>query len=98
MRGALGICAAVLLLACACAVSLPGPATAGHNSKDCGIVSQGTTDYRVHALRLKCKVARKGTAKYLRTQEPRSGYDCAPTEGGSFYCQDPPKAYWGIRL
>lgn len=98
MRGAIGICAACLALACSIAVLMPGPATAGHNSRDCGVLSQGLSDYRIHASRLKCKVARKSSARYLRSGQPRSGYDCAPTEGDSFYCQKPPKAYWGIRL
>ncbi len=84
-------------LACSIALVGPGAATAGHNSKNCGIVSSGSSDYRVHASKLKCKVARKGTKKYLRSATARSGYDCAPTEDG-FYCQKPPKAYWATRL
>ena len=89
--------ALIAILGCAIAWVSPTTANAGHASKNCGIVSSGSSDYRVHALKLKCKVARKGTAKYVRTEAPRAGYDCAPTEDG-FYCQDPPKAYWGIRL
>ena len=79
----------------------PGPVFAGHDSKNCGIVSKGASDYRVHASYLKCKVARRGATKYLRSAEARRGYDCAPTQGGSFYCQNdatPPQAYWAIRL
>ena len=98
MRRAVDIGAMVAVLACSVAVLAPGAATAGHASKNCGVLSQGSSDYRIHALRLKCKVARKASVQYLRNGQPRSGYDCAPTEGGSFYCQNPPKAYWGIRL
>jgi hypothetical protein len=47
---------------------------------------------------MSCKKARKGAKLYLRTGDARSGFDCAPTEGGGFYCQDPPKAYWTTRL
>ena len=90
--------AAIVVLACAIGWVSPGLASASHNSKDCGVVSRGANDYRVRAMKLKCKVARKGSVKYLRSEEPRAGFDCAPTSGGSFYCQDPPKAYWGIRL
>ena len=97
MRTGLAIRVAIAALACAAALG-PDAASAGHNSRDCGIVSRGSNDYRVHAMHLKCKVARKASAKYLRSGEARSGFDCAPTAGGSFYCQDPPKAYWGIRL
>ena len=98
MRGGFGIKAAIAVVACVGAWSGPSVASAGHASKDCGIVSRGSVDYRVRAIKLKCKVARKGSVKYLRSGEPRAGYDCAETEGNSFYCQDPPKAYWGIRL
>lgn len=86
------------VLGCAIAGLGHGAASASHNSKDCGVLSSGSSDYRVHALKLKCKVARKASAKYLRSGTPRAGYDCAPTEGDNFYCQDPPKAYWVIRL
>ncbi len=98
MRRALGIHASIVALACSIGCVLPGVASAGHNSKNCGIVSRGASDYRVRAMHLKCKVARKGSVKYLRSGEPRTGFDCAPTAAGSFYCQNPPKAYWGIRL
>ena len=98
MRGGFSIGAGIALLACSIACLVPGVANAGHSGKDCGIVSRGSKDYRVHAMHVKCKAARKASKKYLRSGEPRSGFDCAPTEGGSFYCQNPPKAYWGIRL
>jgi hypothetical protein len=90
--------AIVVVLASLIAWAAPGPASAGHGGKDCGVVSRGAKDYRVNAKHMKCKAARKGSVKYLRSKEPRSGFDCAPTAGGSFYCQDPPKAYWGTRL
>jgi hypothetical protein len=71
---------------------------AGHASKRCGIVSKGSGDYRVRASFMSCKAARRGSVKYLRTQQPRPGFDCAPTEGGSFYCQNGRKAYWAVEL
>ncbi len=98
MRGRLGISTVLAIVACSISLLAPGTAGAGHNSKDCGIVSHGSTDYRVRAMKLKCKVARKGSTKYLRSGQPRTGFDCTETEGDSFYCQNPPKAYWGIRL
>jgi hypothetical protein len=98
MRRRARISGAIAVLACSLAAVGPSPASAGHSSKNCGVLSQGSTDYRVHALKLKCKVARKGAAKYLRSGAVRAGYDCAPTDGGGFYCQDPPKAYWAVPL
>jgi len=98
MRRTLGICEIVAVLTCLSPALAPDVATAGHNSKNCGVISHGSADYRIRALKLECKIARTGSIKYLRTEEPRSGFDCAPTEGGSFYCQNPPKAYWGVRL
>ena len=64
--------AAIVVLACAIGWVSPGLASASHNSKDCGVVSRGANDYRVRAMKLKCKVARKGSVKYLRSEEPRS--------------------------
>jgi hypothetical protein len=98
MRGRLCVYTAVLALACSAAGFSPPAAMAGHVSKDCGVVSQGSHDYRIHAMHVRCRIARTSSVRYLRTEEPRPGFDCAPTAGGSFYCQDPPKAYWGIRL
>jgi hypothetical protein len=98
MRGGLGILMAIAAVVCVLAGAAPEAASAGHNGKNCGILSSGASDYRIHAMRLKCKVARRSSAKYLRSGQARAGFDCAPTAGGSFYCQDPPKAYWGVRL
>jgi hypothetical protein len=98
MGRSLGIHVSIVVLVCLLGSVSPGVAGASHNSKDCGIVSHGASDYRVRAKRVKCKAARKSSVKYLRSGKPRSGFDCAPTAGRSFYCQDPPKAYWGIRL
>jgi hypothetical protein len=98
MRGLLGILAILAILACSLSAGPPELALAGHQGKDCGIVSQGSQDYRVRALAMPCRQARRGSVRYLRTQEPRAGFDCAPTAGDNFYCQKPPKAYWAIRL
>lgn len=86
------------MLACLIVGGVPGVASAGHGGRDCGVVSRGSKDYRINAMHMKCKAARKGSVKYLRSKEPRSGFDCAPTAGSSFYCQNPPKAYWGVQL
>jgi hypothetical protein len=91
------------LAAIAIAVHLAGsvaapPAEAGHDARNCGILSKGSHDYRVRSMKMKCKQARKGAKLYLRTGEARAGFDCAPTAGNSFYCQNPPKAYWATRL
>jgi hypothetical protein len=98
MRGVVAKLLSVAVLACGLGAVPAGPAVAGHVSKDCGIISKGSHDYRVHASHMKCKQARKSSVRYLRSGEPRAGFDCAPTAGNSFYCQDPPKAYWAIRL
>ena len=98
MRGVLGILATVAVLACSLFAIAPGDATAGHTSKNCGIVSKGSHDYRVRAMHVPCKGARRSSLRYLRKEKPRRGFDCAPTAGHSFYCQKPPKAYWAIRL
>lgn len=71
---------------------------AGHASKRCGIVSKGSGDFRVRASFMKCKAARRASLKYLRSQQPRPGFDCAPTGGRDFYCQNGRKAYWAVEL
>jgi hypothetical protein len=96
MRAAVSTIA--IALACLTAFSSADPAAAGHAGKNCGIVSVGSGDHRVRALKLKCKVARKSSVRYLRSERPRRGFDCAPTQGGNFYCQKGPKAYWATRL
>jgi hypothetical protein len=90
---------AVIAIAVVTASSIGVPsAQAGHDARNCGIVSKGAHDYRVHSMQMSCKKARKGAKRYLRTGKPRAGFDCAPTAGNSFYCQKPPKAYWAERL
>ena len=98
MRRLSVVLVAVAALACAFGIGASEQALAGHQSKKCGIVSKGSHDYRVRAMKMKCKAARKSSLKYLRTQQPRKGFDCAPTEDDNFYCQKPPKAYWATRL
>jgi hypothetical protein len=88
----------VAAIVIACGWLGPLDATAGHISKDCGVLSHRSHDYRIHAAHLKCKAARRASLKYLKKEKPRRGFDCAPTAGHSFYCQDPPKSYSGIRL
>ena len=73
-------------------------AEAGHEGKKCGVISVKSHDYRVHASSLRCRTARRASVKYLRDGQQKPGFDCAPTGANSFYCQDPPKAYWAIRL
>ena len=98
MGNAFGRLAIVATLAAAWCGVPAAPAEAGHGGKDCGIISQGSNDYRAYAKRMKCRKARRSSLRYLRTGQARSGFDCAPTAGNSFYCQDPPKAYWAVRL
>ena len=80
----------------------PGPAFAGHDSKNCGLISKGSHDYRVQAGYMACKKARRASKRYLRTGQPRPGFDCAPTGEHGFYCQDngqdPIPFYSAIRL
>jgi hypothetical protein len=100
--GSLAVIATVVVLAGAAGWPAPDAALAGHESKKCGLIAKGSHDYRVHAAYMSCKKARRGSTRYLRTGTPRPGFDCAPTENQSFYCQnprkDPTKAYWAIRL
>lgn len=87
----------IAVIAAGAAAMAPAGAEAGHQGKNCGVISVANHDYRVHATSMRCKTARRASAKYLRRGQSRPGFDCAPTGGHSFYCQDPPKAYWAIR-
>lgn len=98
MRATLGVIAIVVAVGGTISLASADRAVAGHTSRNCGIISKGSQDYRARALAIKCKLARRSSLRYLRTQEPRSGFDCAPTEGANFYCQNGPKAYWATRL
>jgi len=97
MHGVQGKLVILVALACVSLLAIHTTAGAGHVAGDCGIVSQGSRDYRVKKMKMSCEKARKGAKRYLRTGKPRRGFDCAPT-GEGFYCQDPPKAYWAVRL
>jgi hypothetical protein len=84
---------------CAVGFSVPDGAVATHGGKNCGIVAKGPHDYRVRAQQMLCKQARRGVSKYLRSHEPRPGFDCAETQGRTpFYCKSGAKAYWAVRL
>ena len=96
MRLPLGLITFALVVATLLGAS--NVAVAGHAGKNCGILSVGSNDYRARALAMKCKPARRASLRYLRKGEARAGFDCAPTQGGSFYCQDGPRAYWAVRL
>ncbi len=102
MPGSLAVIATVVVLAGATGWPVADTALAGHASKKCGLIAKGSHDYRVHASWMSCKKARRSSVRYLETGKPRPGFDCAPTENDSFYCQnpsvDPTKAYWATRL
>jgi hypothetical protein len=97
MQGRVSIALVAVAVAVAGGAGIPTPASATHKSKNCGLISVGKHDYRVHAKKFRCAPARSASLKYLRQGKPLAGFDCAPTGGHSFYCQKPPKAYWAIR-
>ena len=46
-----------------------------------------------------CGVARKSALRYLRSGQPRPGFECVPAQGRTpFFCKDGEKVYWAVRL
>jgi hypothetical protein len=75
------------------------PASAGHTSKSCGIVSRGSADYRVEARVISCRSAKTWVKRYLKRRAKPSGWDCTDPPGSiRVYCSRATKAYWTIRL
>lgn len=74
-------------------------AGAVHGGKSCGIVSEGSRDYRVRAQKLKCKKARRGAKRYLRSGRGLAGFACDEPAGRTeFFCKSGTKVYWAVRL
>ena len=90
--------AVLLVVAVACV--LPAPASAGHKSKNCGVVAKGSRDYRVKARAMKCKHARKWARAFLRSRRRAPGFRCLnpPDRKIPFFCSKGVKAYWVVRL
>ena len=90
--------AVVLAASAALAVASPGPAGAAHGSS-CGVVSKGSSDYRVTARVIACRSARKWVRRYLRDRDRPRGYSCVNPAGSvRVYCSRATKAYWATRL
>jgi hypothetical protein len=92
------LAAAVAVLATV-AIGQPQPAGAVHASKNCGIVSVGSRDYRVRAQKVECDRALRGAKRYLRKGAGLSGFSCDAPDGRlEFFCKDGTKVYWAVRL
>ncbi len=90
---------AVVLTGLLIGAEAPERAIAGHQGKDCGIVSKGSRDYRVRAQQLKCGKARKGAKRYLKGGKSLSGFGCDEPDGRiEFFCKSGNKVYWALRL
>lgn len=93
------LAAAAVLAAALVGVSGPERAAAGHQGKNCGIMSKGARDYRVRAQQLDCDKARRGAKRYLRREEALTGFDCDEPAGRiEFFCKSGAKVYWAVRL
>jgi hypothetical protein len=90
--------AVVLLAATAVAAASAPPAPASHGTS-CGIVSKGSSDYRVTGRVIKCRSARKWVRRYLSNRDRPSGWSCVDPAGSvRVYCSRGSKAYWATRL
>ena len=75
------------------------PAAAVHSSKNCGIVTAGSRDYRVRAQKVECDTALRGAKRYLREGEALSGFSCDEPDGRlEFFCKNGTRVYWAVRL
>ena len=100
MWGRVSVLATVALLT-AGVVDFAGPdrAVAGHEGRECGILSHGPRDYRVRAQNLSCDKARRGSKRYLRSGESLTGFSCEEPDGRiEFFCKKGTKVYWALRL
>ena len=77
-------------------LSVPEHAAAGHQ-RNCGVVSKGSSDWRVRATNMGCRKAKKGARRYLRAGDALPGFVCS-RDGGFFFCGKGEKAYTGQRL
>jgi hypothetical protein len=65
--------------------SAPERAAAG-DSRNCGVISKGSSDWRVRTTGgVKCKRGKKGVRRYLREGTPLPGYFCS-RNGPLIYC------------
>ena len=79
-------------------LALPERASAGHQ-RGCGVVTKGSSDWRVRVTNLSCRKGRKGVRRYLRSGDPLRGYFCPePADNDFFYCGKDDKSYTGQRL
>ena len=87
------------LCAAVAAVGEPPVARAGHQAQNCGIISEGSRDYRVRAQNLGCAKAVRGAKRYLRSGEELDGFSCAEPAGRiDFFCKNGTKVYLAVRL
>jgi xanthine/CO dehydrogenase XdhC/CoxF family maturation factor len=90
--------AVVLVAATALAAAGPASVPASHGTS-CGVVSKGSSDYRVTGRVIACRSARKWVRRYLRDRGKPSGWSCVNPAGSVLvYCSRGSKAYWATRL
>ncbi|HEX2127805.1 MAG TPA: hypothetical protein VHF58_01155 [Solirubrobacterales bacterium] len=100
MRGLVSALAAMVVLAAMLAGAGGAErAAAGHQGKNCGIVTDGPRDYRVRSQNLDCAKARRGAKRYLRTRDALDGFACDRPAGRiQFFCKSGTRVYWAVRL
>ena len=90
----------VLALALALACAAAPPVSAGHRSKNCGVMAKGERDYQMKTRAMKCTHARKWARAFLRSRKRAPRFRCLnpPDAKIPFFCSRGVKAYWVVRL
>ena len=94
----LALLAALAAPSAAAAAEAPSAAPSAH-PKRCGVISHGSSDYRVRARVVRCRFAVRWSRAFLRSGARPRGWSCS-RPGGSFalYCRKGERTYWAERL